>query len=94
MIEITVLRGGKSQTIAATVGQTLMEAIPNWFGDCGGNGVCGTCHVQILSDHLIPLTEMEEFTLDLVEDLEYNSHLSCQIVLDSSMNGLIVKVIE
>jgi 2Fe-2S ferredoxin len=93
-MKITVLRDGVEKTITATVGQTLMEAIPNLFGDCGGYCMCGTCHVKIISEHDIPLDEMSQFTLDLSHDVEYNSRLSCQVVLDESMDGLIVKVIE
>lgn len=93
-MKIIVIRDGGEITVEATVGQTLMEAIPNLFGDCGGYCMCGTCHVKILSDHEIPLDEMSKFTLDLSYDVEYNSRLSCQVILDDTMNGLKVRVIE
>jgi ferredoxin, 2Fe-2S len=93
-MKITVINDGKQEIVEAAVGDTLMEAIPNLFGDCGGNCVCATCHVKILSDHQIEMDELAQFTLDLAENVEYNSRLSCQVVLDDSMNGLIVKVMN
>ena len=95
-IPITVIYDdGREVEVKARVGETLMEAIPELFGDCGGNCVCSTCHVKVLSDHGLPMMEeMEKLTLDLASEVEYNSRLSCQIVLHPSMNGLKVRVID
>lgn len=95
-IPITVIYSdGRVTNIQATVGNTLMEEIPGLFGDCGGNCVCSTCHVKILSETPMPMMEeMERLTLDLAQEVEYNSRLSCQIVVAKWMNDLTVRVIE
>jgi len=80
--------------ITAEIGETLMDAIPNLFGDCGGNCVCGTCHVRILSEHEIELDDFSKYTLDLEQDVRYNSRLSCQIILGPEHDGLIVEVVD
>lgn len=85
---------GTFSDITAEPGETLMDAIPNLFGDCGGNCVCGTCHVKILSEHEIEQDDFAKYTLDLSHDVEYNSRLSCQIVLGPEHDGLIVEIVE
>lgn len=85
---------GNTEDITATAGETLMDAIPSLFGDCGGNCVCGTCHVKIISEHDIPLDDFSKYTLDLEQDVEYNSRLSCQIMLTDEHDNLIVEVVD
>lgn len=86
---------GTISDITAKPGETLMDAIPNLFGDCGGNCVCATCHVKILSEHKVEhIDDFAEFTLDLANNVEYNSRLSCQIVLGPEHDGLNVEIIE
>ena len=56
---------------------------------CGGMGLCGHCHVYVLSDHtLSPISEQEEETLDKLTFLKSNSRLSCQIHVDERIDGL------
>lgn len=56
---------------------------------CGGLGLCGHCHVYVLSDHqLTPISDQEEETLDKLTFLKSNSRLSCQIHVDQRINGL------
>ena len=56
---------------------------------CGGLGICGHCHVYVLSDHTLPLvSEQEEETLDKLTFLKSNSRLSCQIHVDQRIDGL------
>jgi len=95
-IPITVIYSdGGVKEVTAKVGNTLMEEIPGLFGDCGGNCVCSTCHVKILSDTPLPvMEELEKLTLDLANNVEYNSRLSCQIEVNPGMSGLKVRVIE
>ncbi len=48
--------------------------------DCGGNAVCGTCHVHIEqgAENLSELTDDEEELLEDVNDRQPNSRLACQ----------------
>ena len=56
---------------------------------CGGMGICGHCHVYVLSDHTLPpVSEQEEETLDKLTFLKSNSRLSCQIHVDQHIDGL------
>ena len=56
---------------------------------CGGLGICGHCHVYILSDHDLPtISEQEEETLDKLTFLKSNSRLSCQIHVDQRIDGI------
>ena len=56
---------------------------------CGGLGICGHCHVYVLSDHILPpVSEQEEETLDKLTFLKSNSRLSCQIHVDQRIDGL------
>ena len=56
---------------------------------CGGLGICGHCHVYVLSDHILPpVSEQEEETLDKLTFLKSNSRLSCQIHVDQHIDGL------
>ncbi|HEX5111337.1 MAG TPA: 2Fe-2S iron-sulfur cluster-binding protein [Saprospiraceae bacterium] len=56
---------------------------------CGGLGICGHCHVYVLSDHTLPpVSDQEEETLDKLTFLKSNSRLSCQIHVDHRIDGL------
>lgn len=63
--------------------------------DCGGACICATCHVYIertFMNTLTPPSEEEESMLDFVFSVQENSRLSCQIVLSSDMDRMIVTV--
>jgi ferredoxin len=60
---------------------------------CGGMGICGHCHVYILSEHtLAPISEQEEETLDKLSFLKPNSRLSCQIHVDHRIDELKIQM--
>lgn len=64
-------------------------------GTCEGQMACSTCHVIVDEDWFAKLSaasEMEEDMLDLATDVRRTSRLSCQIVLDQSLDGLTVKI--
>jgi 2Fe-2S ferredoxin len=61
------------------------------LGICGGNALCGTCHVTVRPDQLDllePMDEYEEELLDTLPERQPNSRLACQIVPKPSMDGL------
>jgi len=87
---------GKSHTVEADAGSTLMEAainnlVPGIVGDCGGCCSCATCHVYVRDawrDKLAAIADDEEALLDGLVERREGSRLSCQIRLDDSLDGL------
>src|SRR5437867_3570738 len=65
------------------------------IGLCGGNAMCGTCHVTVRSDQLDllePIDEFEEELLATLSERQPNSRLACQLVYRPSMDGLEITV--
>lgn len=64
-------------------------------GTCEGQMACSTCHVIVEPsdfDRLPRASEEEEDMLDLAVGAVRTSRLSCQIILDESLDGLTVRV--
>jgi 2Fe-2S ferredoxin len=84
----------------AKLGATMMDVarangIDGILGDCGGGCACATCHVYVDSDWQAVAgepDEIEEMTLDMAGDVQPNSRLSCQLVLNADMDGIKVTV--
>jgi ferredoxin, 2Fe-2S len=93
---------GTVDTVEAPSGTTVMEAaidndVPGIVAECGGACSCATCHVYVDPEWLekIPPAEpQEEGMLECALDRRENSRLSCQISLDDSLDGLVVRVPE
>lgn len=94
---------GAEHQVEAQAGHNVMEValrngVPGIDADCGGNAACGTCHVlvdQSWADALgTTRDEAEEAMLELIQDVQPNSRLACQIILDQSMDGLILHLPE
>lgn len=67
------------------------------LGDCGGTCSCGTCHCYVDPDWLGKTGEPGEMESDLLEcavSPNERSRLSCQIVIDETLDGLIVEIPE
>ena len=94
-----LLKDGTKKIVSFEEGQTILQvAEKNGIklnSNCEGFGVCGGCHVKIenLSDKLPEISEKEDDTLDKVFGVGMNSRLACQVVLNSSLDGLIVKLV-
>jgi len=91
---------GNQKLINANKGLSLLEVSKknniNLEGSCGGEMLCSTCHVYILSNHLNKLkkkTKEEKEILALVENLKKNSRLACQIKITNKLNGLIFSAV-
>lgn len=69
---------------------------PDNFGDCKGIGRCGTCHIKILTPalRLSHQDRNERTTLSRLEASDVDSRLACQILINSSINGLHVEVLN
>ncbi len=64
-------------------------------GTCEGQMACSTCHVIVDADDFAKLpgaSEDEEDMLDLAAGVTRTSRLSCQIVLDASLDSLTVRM--
>lgn len=83
----------------AAAGFRIMELIRAYGlpikAECGGAGVCATCHVRIpraWQPFLPAPTEEELAKLDEIPDADETSRLACQIVMTSDLDGLELEV--
>jgi len=94
--------GGQAHVVDVTAGSSVMQGavlngVPGIDADCGGACVCSTCHVVVDRSWLQKLPAIdddEDATLELVDDREDNSRLSCQLTVDEHLDGLIVHLPE
>jgi 2Fe-2S ferredoxin len=64
------------------------------IGECLGRGLCGTCHVKLITDSLNDTIEtVEKETLIKLNEYDTKSRLACQIMLDEKINNLTFKII-
>ena len=101
MPKITYIEhNGKSHTLEVANGLTVMEGavqnnIPGIDADCGGSCACATCHVYVDEKwfNKLPNKESaEEDMLDMAYEPKKFSRLSCQITVEDSLDGLVVKM--
>jgi 3-phenylpropionate/trans-cinnamate dioxygenase ferredoxin reductase component len=91
---------GEVHSVEVPVGLTLMDAsvrnnLPGIIAECGGMCSCGTCHVYVRQpwNDQLPAAEFEEEDLlEFIEGRQPNSRLSCQLILDDELDGLVVEV--
>jgi ferredoxin len=86
--EVDAPAGERLLDIAQADGQPLE-------GTCEGQMACSTCHVIVAAEdfaRLPPASEEEEDLLDLAAHATRTSRLSCQIVLDDSLETLTVRI--
>lgn len=103
MPTITLIEdNGTEHNLTGEVGQSVMQAalnamIPGIQGDCGGACSCATCHA-IVDDNwmsvLPKMDEMESDMLDFASERHDNSRLTCQLTLDGSMDGMVLRLPE
>jgi 2Fe-2S ferredoxin len=101
MVKITFIQpDGANQVVEAEPGVTVMEAaklndVPGIDAECGGACACATCHVYVdpaWTDKTGKPNDIEEDMLDFAFDVRKESRLSCQIKVQSELDGLIVRV--
>ena len=62
-------------------------------GTCGGMAMCATCHVFVISNHLLPEKSFDETAmLEESWDMQDNSRLSCQLKLSEQLEGLTIQI--
>lgn len=66
------------------------------FGECKGIGRCGTCLVQVegLAAFASEMERNEKSTLSKVSLKRPNLRLSCQIMVDKSLQNSRIKIVE
>lgn len=100
MVNIKVIdrEGEEHQLEAPTdMAMNLMEVCKAYElpveGTCGGMALCASCHCYVESDHeLSTPSDDEEDMLDQAFFVEDNSRLSCQIRIQDSLEGLVVRL--
>ena len=101
MAKITYIEhNGKSHKVNVPNGLSVMEGavqnnIPGIDADCGGSCACATCHVYVDEEwfNKLPKKEItEEDMLDMAYEPKKYSRLSCQISVEDSLDGLVVKM--
>ena len=100
LVDVHIITGtGERVSASAAVGTSLLEAAQAagmpLEGTCEGQMACSTCHIIVTADwfaRLRPASEDEEDMLDLAAGVARTSRLSCQILLDESLDGLEVRI--
>lgn len=92
---------GIEHALEAVEGWRVMEIIRDHGlpikAECGGACACATCHVYVDEEWLSKIPEMrddEEEMLDEAFDTQDNSRLSCQIIMDESLDGLKLTLVK
>lgn len=102
MAKITFKFNGGEKTVDAPNGISILEVahkndVP-LEGACEGSLACSTCHIIVEDDTrysaLPTAKEEEEDMLDLAFGLTQTSRLGCQIMVNDSLDGLVVRIPE
>jgi 2Fe-2S ferredoxin len=90
---------GTVTPVDAAVGSSVMHAaithgVNGIVAECGGNLLCATCHVYVDAGWLgrLPAKDPDEDAMldETATTRRPNSRLSCQIVLDPTLDGILV----
>lgn len=70
----------------------LMNKDLDVLRECGGRGMCATCHVYVMEgmDALSPINRREQRTLEVITSCKTNSRLACQARVQA--NGVVVEL--
>lgn len=101
-ISFTVISEGEEYTIQTYENEyrNLMVLLSDKiymedFGQCGGQGRCATCMVEVTTTNGVLLSQErnEQSTMAKKGGVTENSRLSCQIFINDALNGAIVRVV-
>jgi 2Fe-2S ferredoxin len=73
------------------------NGVPGIDADCGGECACATCHVFVEEPWLEKTgepSEQEASMLSFAATAQPNSRLSCQIMMSTALDGLVVRLPE
>lgn len=88
----TIIAEGDSGSVMELAKAYQVEGID---GDCGGVCSCATCHVHVDPDFFDKTggpSEIEQDMLELDDEVDEYSRLSCQIEVREELDGLILRV--
>jgi ferredoxin, 2Fe-2S len=90
---------GSTKTFEPTTDKSLMLQLRplqvGVLGICGGNMMCGTCHVYVHEPWLEQLPAPSEYELQMLAEVPGrtdNSRLSCQLRFRDALDGLEITV--
>ena len=99
-IKVTIIdREGNSHELNGPIdmNMNIMELCKAYdlpvIGECGGMAMCATCQCYLESDTVLPQQSDDE--LDMLDQAFYvkdNSRLGCQIQLEESIDGIILRL--
>ena len=96
IINLIDREGIKHKLIAPLdVNLNLMELFKSYEfpvdATCGGMAMCASCQCYVNSDHQLPeILENEEAMLAEAFNVKKNSRLSCQILINNRLDGLVI----
>ena len=75
--------------------ELLFDKYVEEWGDCKGRAWCGTCHIQLIKGAIAEKIDADEkHTLSKMEGVTQKSRLACQIPLNSTLDGVVFKIME
>ena len=99
-IKVTIIdRDGVEHVLEAPtdMNMNIMELCKSYDlpvkGECGGMAMCATCQCYLESNTLLP--DQSDAELDMLDQAFYvksNSRLGCQIQIDESINGIVLRL--
>lgn len=101
MISFTVISSGEKHEVQTYENEyrNLMVLLNDKiyiedFGQCGGQGRCATCMVEITTDNTALLTpeRNEQSTLAKKGGAAGHYRLSCQVFINEALNGTVISV--
>ncbi|EIJ40739.1 ferredoxin [Galbibacter orientalis DSM 19592] len=100
MVKITFITNDNEKvTLEAESGSVMELAVNNNIqgidGDCGGVCSCATCHVHVdplFFDKIGEATEIEKDMLELDDNVNEYSRLSCQLQITDDLDGVVLTV--
>jgi ferredoxin len=95
MVKIVRLEPIAQETAVETNGNllsVLIEKDLDVLRECGGRGMCATCHVYVQQgmEALTPINRREQRTLEVITSCKPNSRLACQARVLA--NGVVVEL--
>ncbi len=99
-VKVTIIdREGEQHELVAPTDMimNIMEVCKAYdlpvLGECGGMAMCATCQCYLESDHELP--EQSDAELDMLDQAFFvkpNSRLGCQIHVDDSIDGIVLRL--
>ena len=99
-IKVTIIdREGKTHELIGPtdMNMNVMELCKSYelpvIGECGGMAMCATCQCYLESE--TNLTEQSDSELDMLDQaffVKNNSRLGCQIHLEDSIDGIVLRL--